>query len=215
VGWRQGRWRPARSNARFGDTWGRWIHGRGWAAHGAYREGQLIGDILSNPQDWTVDAAGAIVPVIRELPVVPNREVAAVPDMKKSRAPQPAPSMSIDPSSSASRAALSPTTAAVPWWTQSYLGAPSAGTKSVDESGGISVVPRAPAPVPYRPGGIPAMLAAVTGGDESDPSQFQPPAGGPLGMIQDYMRAHSVEWSGSLQCNCARADERSSRVIQE
>jgi len=36
----------------------------GWGAHGAYREGQLIGDNLSNPQDWTVDAAGAIVPVI-------------------------------------------------------------------------------------------------------------------------------------------------------
>jgi len=36
----------------------------GWGAHGAYREGQLIGDILSNPQDWTVDAAGAIVPVM-------------------------------------------------------------------------------------------------------------------------------------------------------
>ena len=36
--------------------------GGAWAAHGAYREGQLIGNILSHPENWTVDAAGAIVP---------------------------------------------------------------------------------------------------------------------------------------------------------
>jgi hypothetical protein len=35
----------------------------GWAAHGGYREGQLIGNILSHPENWSVDAAGAIVPV--------------------------------------------------------------------------------------------------------------------------------------------------------
>jgi hypothetical protein len=35
----------------------------GWAAHGGYREAQLIGNILSHPENWTVDAAGAIVPV--------------------------------------------------------------------------------------------------------------------------------------------------------
>ena len=37
--------------------------GGAWAAHGAYHEGQLIGNILSHPENWTVDAAGAIVPV--------------------------------------------------------------------------------------------------------------------------------------------------------
>ena len=36
----------------------------GWAAHGVYRGGQLIGNILSHPEGWTVDAAGAIVPVM-------------------------------------------------------------------------------------------------------------------------------------------------------
>jgi hypothetical protein len=37
--------------------------GGAWVAHGAYRESQLIGNILSHPDNWTVDAAGAIVPV--------------------------------------------------------------------------------------------------------------------------------------------------------
>ena len=35
-----------------------------WAAHGAYREGELIRNILSHPENWTVDAAGAIVPAM-------------------------------------------------------------------------------------------------------------------------------------------------------
>lgn len=34
----------------------------GWAAHGAYLQGLLINDILTHPEDWTVDAAGAIIP---------------------------------------------------------------------------------------------------------------------------------------------------------
>jgi len=36
----------------------------GWAAHGAYLQGLLINDILAHPENWTVDAAGAIVPAI-------------------------------------------------------------------------------------------------------------------------------------------------------
>lgn len=35
----------------------------GWAGHGAY-QGQAIKDIISHPQSWTVDAAGAIVPLM-------------------------------------------------------------------------------------------------------------------------------------------------------
>ena len=38
--------------------------GGAWAAHGAYREGQLIKNILTYPENWTVDAAGAIVLVM-------------------------------------------------------------------------------------------------------------------------------------------------------
>ncbi|WP_316204907.1 MULTISPECIES: hypothetical protein [unclassified Bradyrhizobium] len=37
------------------------------------------------------------------------------------------------------------------------------------------------------------MIASVTGSDPSDPAQFQPRAGGLLGMIQDYMRDNPVE----------------------
>ncbi len=36
----------------------------GWAAHGAYLQGLLINDILTHPENWTVDAAGAIVPAM-------------------------------------------------------------------------------------------------------------------------------------------------------
>jgi len=35
-----------------------------WAAHGAYREGQVINNIITHPENWSVDAAGAIVPVL-------------------------------------------------------------------------------------------------------------------------------------------------------
>lgn len=36
----------------------------GWAGHIGYLQGPLIKDIISHPQNWTVDAAGAIVPVM-------------------------------------------------------------------------------------------------------------------------------------------------------
>lgn len=36
----------------------------GWAGHIAYLQGPLMKEILSHPENWTVDAAGAIVPVM-------------------------------------------------------------------------------------------------------------------------------------------------------
>lgn len=57
-----------------------------------------------------------------------------------------------------------------------------------------------PAPTPSRSsasdtiaGGLPGLIASVTGNDPSDPARFQPPAGGLLGLIQDYMRNNPVE----------------------
>jgi hypothetical protein len=50
--------------------------------------------------------------------------------------------------------------------------------------------------VPYvqeTRGGLPGLIASAGGGDASDPMQFQSPAGGLLGLIQDYMRSHSAE----------------------
>src|SRR5579871_3690778 len=38
--------------------------GGAWTANGVYREGQLIKNIFTHPENWTVDAAGAIVPVL-------------------------------------------------------------------------------------------------------------------------------------------------------
>jgi hypothetical protein len=38
------------------------------------------------------------------------------------------------------------------------------------------------------PGGLPGLIASVTGGDWSGPMGVQAPAGGLLGLIQDYMR---------------------------
>jgi hypothetical protein len=55
-------------------------------------------------------------------------------------------------------------------------------------SGRVPAVPYLPQAPQGAPGGIPGLIAAATGSASSDPSQFQPPAGGLLGMIQDYMR---------------------------
>jgi len=45
----------------------------GWAAHGAYHQGLLINDILRHPENWTVDAAGAIVPAMPTIATDPPR----------------------------------------------------------------------------------------------------------------------------------------------
>ncbi len=94
-----------------------------------------------------------------------------------------------------------PLGAGVAPWASDYLkgqfGPPSAATAS--PGSGSSFAGRA-TPVPYlpdvsqnTPGGLPGLIASVTGSDPSDPAQFQPRAGGLLGMIQDYMRDNPVE----------------------
>jgi hypothetical protein len=49
----------------------------GWAAHGAYLQCLLINDILTHPEDWTVDAAGAIVPAAPKAENDPPRQNAS------------------------------------------------------------------------------------------------------------------------------------------
>lgn len=49
----------------------------GWAAHGAYLQGLLIKDILTHPEDWTVDAAGAIIPAAPRTANDPPRQNAS------------------------------------------------------------------------------------------------------------------------------------------
>jgi hypothetical protein len=60
-------------------------------------------------------------------------------------------------------------------------------------SAGVPAVPYVSQAPQAKPGGIPGLIATATGNASSDPSQFQPPAGGLLGMIQDYMRANPIE----------------------
>jgi hypothetical protein len=43
-----------------------------WVANGTYREHQLIKDIVTHPENWTVDAAGAIVPVYADPASLPD-----------------------------------------------------------------------------------------------------------------------------------------------
>jgi hypothetical protein len=57
-------------------------------------------------------------------------------------------------------------------------------------SGRVSPVPYVPQAPQSTSVGIPGMIAAATGNTSSDPTWFQPPAGGLLGMIQDYMRSN-------------------------
>ncbi|WP_315796533.1 hypothetical protein [Bradyrhizobium sp. SZCCHNRI3043] len=125
----------------------------GWAAHGAYREGQLIREILSNPQDWTVDAAGAIVPVM------PPADRDAAPRQGAAR-----PSRMVDNSSS------------LRWWAQPDLETRSASGAAAG-----------------RPGSFPGLIADTSNTSAMDPASLQSPAGGLLGMIQDYMRTHPVD----------------------
>lgn len=84
-------------------------------------------------------------------------------------------------------------------WSAPYVKGNAINGKADAANSGVATGPafanRAPA-IPYvpqapqgTPGGIPGLLAAATGSASSDPSQFQPPAGGLLGMIQDYMNA--------------------------
>ncbi|NPU12303.1 hypothetical protein HL666_16135 [Bradyrhizobium sp. 83002] len=125
----------------------------GWAAHGAYREGQLIREILTNPQDWTVDAAGAIVPVMP--PADPN----AAP-----------------PQGAAPRSGMVNNSSSLPCWARSELATPSTSRAAAG-----------------RPGGFPGLIAGTGNTDAMDSARMQPPAGGLLGMIQDYMRTQSVD----------------------
>ncbi|WP_315756146.1 MULTISPECIES: hypothetical protein [unclassified Bradyrhizobium] len=117
----------------------------GWAAHGAY--------ILSTPQDWTVDAAGAIVPVM------PPADRDAAPRQGAAR-----PSRMVDNSSS------------LPWWAQPDLETRSASGAAAG-----------------RPGSFPGLIAGTSNTSAMDPASLQSPAGGLLGMIQDYMRTHPVD----------------------
>jgi len=74
-----------------------------------------------------------------------------------------------------------------------YRPADVGGTSDPAFSGRLAAVPYVPQVRPGTPGGIPGLIAAANGSGSSDPTQFQPPAGGILGMIQDYMSSNAMQ----------------------
>lgn len=58
---------------------------------------------------------------------------------------------------------------------------------------GVPAVPYLSPAGRSAPGGLPGMIAAAMGKDQPDSTQFQPLAGGLLGMIQDYMRDNPTD----------------------
>jgi hypothetical protein len=74
-----------------------------------------------------------------------------------------------------------------------------AGAASVG-NGPISAFASGAPPIPYvqqasqnAPGGLPGLMASLTGGDPSNPMQFEPAPGGLLGLIQEVMRNQALE----------------------
>jgi hypothetical protein len=158
----------------------------GWGAHGAYFEGQLIQDILSHPEYWTVDAAGAIVPATQGSTFRSNENgsIRAGAQLQQSSggpaasnelvrdsavANGPAPSGQMGPVGSGSRQLSSRVFDA------------GAGSSSFN-----SYVPQ------NAPGGLPGLMASVMGNNPSNPMQ-EPPPGGLLGLIQEVMRHQALE----------------------
>jgi len=58
---------------------------------------------------------------------------------------------------------------------------------------GTSAVPCLPPAAKELPGGLPGLIAAATGNDPFNPTQFFPSAGGLPGLIQDYLRSQALQ----------------------
>lgn len=151
----------------------------GWAGHGVYREGQLIGNILSHPENWTVDAAGAIVPVV----TAPNL-----------------PSASNEPNDADARylRRVPKTDSGSPQLPSDGAAAPSTPQSLQNGFGTIGQSDGAP-PIPYLSSRYANPLGDGMGGWQSSTSDFnsQQPApsapstdepGGLLGMLLDHLR---------------------------
>lgn len=153
----------------------------GWAGHGAYRQGQVINNILTHPSNWTVDAAGAIVPVMEPNDARPATGQAEFEDGMVAPLPPPSRSTPLD------NITAQPNAAPPPWQTLPPL---SAGTPQARHSSLLAT--RAP-PVAYLPpapqdkaGGILGMLIDAGHFDPANPDR--PAPGGLPGFIQEYLR---------------------------
>jgi hypothetical protein len=125
----------------------------GWAAHGAYRQGQLIQNILSQPENWSVDAAGAIVPVTPD-PHPPSdpdaRYLRRTPNITDSNSPRPAATLPPPPSGADNPSAYTfdPTKPPPPFSPENYAAA----CRSLDK-----------------------WIASLAGVEPREPTEFSPP----------------------------------------
>jgi hypothetical protein len=158
-----------------------------WAAHGTYLQGLLAKDIVTHPENWTVDAAGALVPVTQPPTNGDSstgaRTLSGFP--KTSTIGSSAPPID-GPAANDVFVRDSAAAAGVP----SRRNVFEYGFPEVN-SARPSVFDTGTSPVPSTPqngaGGLPGMIASQAGIDPSNPNAA-PPAGGLLGLIQEYMR---------------------------
>jgi hypothetical protein len=178
----------------------------GWGAHGAYLEGQLINDILSHPEDWTVDAAGAIVPVTQG-PAVSSAASADAGAQRPRALPVPgSDKRSANPIALPGVGAIGARDASPVRYVSSPLLSPPMRPASTPQTGpsGMSgdwpspsvldagVPPMLPFPPRQgAPGGLLGMMAEARLYDPSNPDQ--PPSGGLLGLYLEAMRNSAVQ----------------------
>lgn len=190
-----------------------------WGAHGAYLGGELIHDAFSHPKNGAVIAAGAT----ESITSVPGKIGNAVDKYVFSPAMGPQDELSpLERSLRRGVATVGPASGpperfwrsrpenalgdGMHGWSVPYIkgGAVNGPADAVNASPSTRpfISSRVPA-VPYVPqapqetsGGIPGLIADTTGSASSAPSQFQPAAGGLLGMIQEYMRNNPAESGG-------------------
>jgi hypothetical protein len=159
----------------------------GWAAHGTYREGQLIRDILSHPENWTVDAAGAIVPVTQDQSPASDANSPARAEPAPSGAARPATKAGLASSIPAPADPSSSVPASPPASPQMRPGRangdqPSPGVITT----GALPIPQLPPTPQNKPGGLLGMM--IDAGYIDPNNRNPPPAGGLAGLIQDYLR---------------------------
>ncbi len=158
-----------------------------WAAHGAYRGGQLVRDILSHPENWTVDAAGAIVPATQDQAPASGANSLARAKPTPLSATHPSAETGLAsgnavPAGPASSVPVSPTASPRmgPGRIKSNLASPGV------FSSGASPVPQLRPTEQNKPGGLLGMM--IDGGYIDPTNPDPPPAGGLAGLIQDYLR---------------------------
>jgi hypothetical protein len=155
-----------------------------WGGHGAYLGGQLVNNILSHPENWTVDAAGAIVPATDNSAASLPQEMPSASNESKAKQSMTPPVQTGAPSSPHAPTAPRPNAMGL-FGALSALPYPQPegglfgrnwehlrGTSAYDQLMGRDSVADADN---ADAGGPPAWLGSVAGVDPKDPFQPTPP----------------------------------------